>query len=133
MLRARLRACADHAFFLYHHPRVYLYPGTMSQSPKVPQQDTRYPEFKFRTKPVKERSIWESYAGNAQPVISVRCQTEDGRPALPARTRLHVSLGITAFAAIGLYASDKLEDIFPPAPSGAAPKTSSQPSSSLPS
>ncbi|KAL1951308.1 hypothetical protein VTO73DRAFT_457 [Trametes versicolor] len=85
----------------------------MSQRPKVPQQpETKYPEFKFRTKPVKERSIWESYA------------------ALPARTRLYVSLGITTFAAIGLYASDKLEDIFPPAQSGAAPKTSSQPTPS---
>ncbi|OJT08995.1 hypothetical protein TRAPUB_129 [Trametes pubescens] len=106
----------------------------MSQRPKVPQQpETKYPEFRFRTKPVKERSIWESYAGNAQAVFGIRRRTEDGRPALPARTRLYVSLGITVFAGIGLYASDKLEDIFPAAQSGAAPKTSSQPSSAPPS
>ncbi|KAI0354599.1 hypothetical protein OH77DRAFT_1387358, partial [Trametes cingulata] len=69
----------------------------MSQSSKPPQQqEQKYPEFKFRKKPVQERSIWESYA------------------VLPARTRLYVSLGITAFAAVGLFMSDQLEKVFPP-------------------
>ncbi|KAI0652493.1 hypothetical protein C8Q79DRAFT_103491 [Trametes meyenii] len=69
----------------------------MAQSPKTPRiPEQKYPEFKFRTKPVQERSIFESYA------------------ALPARTRLYVSLGITAFAGIGLLVSDRLEALFPP-------------------
>ncbi|KAH9897764.1 hypothetical protein C8Q73DRAFT_788002 [Cubamyces lactineus] len=68
----------------------------MSQPPKAPQQsEQKVPEFRFRTKPVQERSIWESYA------------------VLPARTRLYISLGITAFAAIGLYVSDQLEKSYP--------------------
>ncbi|KAJ8456135.1 hypothetical protein ONZ51_g12260 [Trametes cubensis] len=74
----------------------------MSQPPKEPQHpEQKPPEFRFRTKPVQERTIWESYA------------------VLPARTRLYVSLGITAFAAIGLYVSDQLEKSYPvpnPAP-----------------
>ncbi|KAI0828871.1 hypothetical protein BC628DRAFT_1173406 [Trametes gibbosa] len=85
----------------------------MSQPPGFSQhkQNQTQPEFKFRTKPVQERSIWESYA------------------VLPARTRLYVSLGITAFAAIGIYASDKLEEVFPP-PSAATPNPPSQAASS---
>ncbi|KAH9849233.1 hypothetical protein C2E23DRAFT_395043 [Lenzites betulinus] len=39
----------------------------MSQSPRPSQhkQTQTQPEFKFRTKPVQERSIWESYAGES--------------------------------------------------------------------
>ncbi|KAI0368854.1 hypothetical protein BV20DRAFT_915211, partial [Pilatotrama ljubarskyi] len=79
----------------------------MSQPSTPPQQpEQKYPEFKFRTKPVQERSVWESYA------------------VLPARTRLYISLGITAFAAAGLFVSDQLEKVFPPEPT--PPKASSQ-------
>ncbi|KAI0673770.1 hypothetical protein C8Q78DRAFT_1076741 [Trametes maxima] len=85
----------------------------MAQPPKTPQNpEQNHPEFKFRTKPVQERSIFESYA------------------ALPARTRLYVSLGITAFAGIGLLVSDKLEAVFPPAQTAQAPRSPPVPSTS---
>ncbi|CDO73004.1 hypothetical protein BN946_scf185007.g58 [Trametes cinnabarina] len=90
----------------------------MSQSSKASQQtEQKYPVFKFRTKPVQERSIFESYAGKVAqtivsrmsgPVLTFRALT-----ALPARTRLYVSLGITAFAAVGLLVSDQLEKAIP--------------------
>ncbi|KAF9820044.1 hypothetical protein IEO21_01706 [Rhodonia placenta] len=54
------------------------------------------PKASFRTVPVQQRSIWESWA------------------VLPARTRLFVSLGITAFALGGVLVSDQLEKTIPP-------------------
>ncbi|KAI0640051.1 hypothetical protein C8Q77DRAFT_1152958 [Trametes polyzona] len=79
----------------------------MSTPPKAPQQpEQKYPEFKFRTKPVQERSIWESYAGTVSGLYH----------------------GITAFAGIGLLVSDKLEEIFP-SPKETAPKPASSSSS----
>ncbi|EJF67266.1 hypothetical protein BD309DRAFT_967677 [Dichomitus squalens] len=81
----------------------------MSQTPKTPPKPApKQPEFKFRTKPVAERSIWESWA------------------VLPAKTRLRISLAITTVAAIGIWASDKLEEAIP-APKDAA-KTPQSPS-----
>ncbi|KAJ2966088.1 hypothetical protein NUW54_g13910 [Trametes sanguinea] len=68
----------------------------MSQPSRAPpQSQQKVSEFKFRTKPVQERTIFESFA------------------VLPARTRLYISLGITAFAAAGIYVSDQLEKAFP--------------------
>ncbi|KAI1793103.1 hypothetical protein LXA43DRAFT_282087 [Ganoderma leucocontextum] len=83
----------------------------MSHSPK-PSSESRQkqPEFRFRTKPVGERSIWESWA------------------VLPAKTRLRISLAITAFAAAGIWAADQLEKAIP-APKDAA-QTSKSPSPS---
>ncbi|KAI0785370.1 hypothetical protein BC629DRAFT_1288766 [Irpex lacteus] len=60
----------------------------MSSKPHTPRKD-------FRELPVSERSIWASWA------------------ALPARTRLQVSLAITGVALAGLYISDKLEEKLP--------------------
>ncbi|KAM5535846.1 hypothetical protein V8D89_010464 [Ganoderma adspersum] len=69
----------------------------MSHSPKSSSESRqKQPEFKFRAKPVGERSIWESWA------------------VLPAKTRLRVSLALTAFAAAGIWASDQLEKVIPP-------------------
>ncbi|EIM83592.1 uncharacterized protein STEHIDRAFT_160170 [Stereum hirsutum FP-91666 SS1] len=47
--------------------------------------------------PVYRRTLWQSYA------------------ALPAQTRLRLSIGLFAFAAVGLYVSDRLEDSIPAA------------------
>ncbi|KAI0800619.1 hypothetical protein C8Q74DRAFT_1364326 [Fomes fomentarius] len=68
----------------------------MAQTPKPPPpSEPKQPEFKFRTKPVQERTIWESWA------------------VLPAKTRLRVSIAITAFAGFGILVSDQLEKLFP--------------------
>ncbi|KAI8990634.1 hypothetical protein BD414DRAFT_535912 [Trametes punicea] len=82
----------------------------MVQSSKTPQQqDQKTPEFRFRTKLVQERSIFESFA------------------VLPARTRLYISLGLTVFAGIGLLVSDQLEKAYPaPKESPGAPKSAPQ-------
>ncbi|KAL7285491.1 hypothetical protein ACG7TL_000588 [Trametes sanguinea] len=89
----------------------------MSQSPNAPQQsEKKTPEFKFRTKPVQERTIFESFA------------------VLPARTRLYISLGITAFAAAGIYVSDQLEKAYPATKEpGTVTKPPSETSPSTPS
>ncbi|KAI0756360.1 hypothetical protein C8Q80DRAFT_1264427 [Daedaleopsis nitida] len=73
----------------------------------TPASESKQPEFKFRTKPVQDRSIWESWA------------------VLPAKTRLRVSLAITAFAGLGILLSDKLEKTLPPPKDASVPETSS--------
>ena len=51
-------------------------------------------------------------------------------PVLPAKTRLRVSLALTAFAAAGIWASDQLEKIIPPKDATQASKSPSPSSSS---
>ncbi|KAI0714903.1 hypothetical protein C8Q76DRAFT_440312 [Earliella scabrosa] len=81
----------------------------MAETPRqLPPSKPKKPQFRFRTKPVQERSIFESWA------------------VLPAKTRLRVSIAITAFAGIGILVSDQLEKIFPP-PSDAATTCKSTP------
>ncbi|OBZ79266.1 hypothetical protein A0H81_01569 [Grifola frondosa] len=66
----------------------------MSQKPKVTPEPIPGPGT-WRTRSVRNRSLWESYA------------------VLPAKTRLRISLYVTAIAVVGIFVSDKLEDLLP--------------------
>ncbi|KAI0931555.1 hypothetical protein AcW1_001072 [Taiwanofungus camphoratus] len=57
----------------------------------------------FRTAPVQQRSIWESWA------------------VLPPKTRLRISLGVTAVALAGILISDQLEKVVPTPTKDATP------------
>ncbi|GBE77223.1 hypothetical protein SCP_0100950 [Sparassis crispa] len=76
--------------------------GRSSQPANTPAPGDNPRPASFRTVPVQERSLWQSYA------------------VLPARTRLHISLGITAFALAGILMSNQLEKILPPSKEDAA-------------
>ncbi|KAI0323115.1 hypothetical protein OF83DRAFT_1167127 [Amylostereum chailletii] len=57
---------------------------------------------------VRRRTIWQSYA------------------ALPAQTRLRISIGICAVALAGIFISDRLEEaVPPPKPTSSAPNPDS--------
>ncbi|KAI6163911.1 hypothetical protein EDD17DRAFT_441691 [Pisolithus thermaeus] len=51
---------------------------------------------------IYSRSLWESYK------------------ALPARTRLYISMGVCTLGAVGLLVSDYMEKTLPPTPRGTA-------------
>ncbi|CAL1694459.1 unnamed protein product [Somion occarium] len=63
----------------------------MASNPKGPLSSTA-------AKPIRQRSLWESYA------------------VLPAKTRLKISLAITAVALGGIYLSNRLEETIPAPP-----------------
>ena len=46
--------------------------------------------------------------------MSSHPQASYSAPVLPAKTRLRVSIALTAFAGLGLLVSDQLEKVFPP-------------------
>ncbi|KAG2756490.1 hypothetical protein P692DRAFT_20714387 [Suillus brevipes Sb2] len=61
--------------------------------------------------PVVARSLWQSYK------------------ALPARTRLYVSMAVCSVGAVGIYVSDYLEEKYPVVPPRTAPTHVAPPSS----
>lgn len=61
---------------------------------------------------VRQRTILQSYAGVSARRDTWRRQLKFAT-VLPAKTRMRISLAVCAFAALGIYVSDKLEEAVP--------------------
>lgn len=78
--------------------------------------------------PVVARSLWQSYKGVC-PHVRESARLKRVSQALPARTRLYVSMAVCSVGAVGMFVSDYLEDKYPASPPSITPTYDSRPAS----